>query len=137
MTTEFLARTSGLPVYTVDSRTALRQWLGARASRDVLLAYLDAHWRDDLPARDEVQIIFERCPRSVVVIDDFEVPDDPGYAFDDYGPGKVLNLQYLEKEIVRFALQCFFPACPSSLETGARRGRIALARRTTPKPWRP
>jgi hypothetical protein len=152
VTTEFLATTSGRPVYTVeydgtnfgfaaarlrhlpsvhrvhgDSRMALRQWLSARTSRDVLIAYLDAHWREELPARDEVRLIFERCPLSVVMIDDFEVPDDPGYGFDDYGPGKTLNLPYLDEEIARFGLRCFFPACPSALETGARRGCIVLA----------
>jgi len=25
------------------------------------------------------------------MIDDFQVPDDPGYAYDDYGPGKALT----------------------------------------------
>ena len=59
------------------------------------LFYLDAHWHEYLPLRDELEIALGQFANAVVLIDDFQVPDDPGYGFDDYGPGKTLNLEYL------------------------------------------
>ena len=62
------------------------------------------------------------------MIDDFQVPDDPGYGFDDYGEGKVLNLDYLRDVISKFDISVFFPICRSEQETGAKRGCVVLAR---------
>jgi len=54
------------------------------------------------------------------------VPFDEGYKFDDYGPGKVLDLSilaFLRDEPV----QIFFPNTPSEHETGAKRGCVVLS----------
>ena len=59
------------------------------------------------------------------MIDDFEVPGDPGYGFDDYGPGKRLTAQYLPDEDLA-GWRRFYPSLPSSEETGARRGSCVL-----------
>ena len=61
------------------------------------LFYLDAHWNDHLPLREEVELALKHFAKAVLIIDDFAVPDDPGYAFDDYGPGKALTLDYLAR----------------------------------------
>jgi hypothetical protein len=66
----------------------------------------------------------------VVVIDDFEVPGDPGYAFDDYGAGKALTSEYISGMIERFKLRAYYPTKPSTCETGAKRGCVVLAHRT-------
>jgi hypothetical protein len=44
-----------------------------------LFFYLDAHWNEDLPLAEEIDLIFSRSPCAVVMIDDFEVPGDPGF----------------------------------------------------------
>ena len=108
-----------------DSRTFLRQ-LAADPSfpSDGVFFYLDAHWHRDLPLAEEITIIFDNWRRSVVMIDDFEVPGD-GYSYDDYGPGAVLNAAYLEA-IGRTDLVGFYPSLPAAEETGARRGCIVL-----------
>jgi prefoldin subunit 5 len=61
------------------------------------------------------------------MIDDFEVPSDPGYGFDDYGPGKCLSLSLLSwaKEL---GCRFFFPTVPAADETGERRGACLVAR---------
>ena len=59
------------------------------------------------------------------MVDDFQVPHDSGYRFDDYGPQKRLCLDYL-KPIENLGLQAFLPAVPSEQETGARRGCVVL-----------
>ena len=45
----------------------------------VTLFYLDAHWYDYLPLRDEYLLIREKFPKAVIVIDDFKVPHDALY----------------------------------------------------------
>lgn len=52
--------------------------------------HLDAHWDDDLPLRNEVQVIVESWK-----IDDFQVPDDLGNGFDDYGGEKTISLSFV------------------------------------------
>jgi hypothetical protein len=108
-----------------DSRSFLRS-LAARSSvpRSNVFFYLDAHWEEDLPLREEVDIIFSGFRRSVVMVDDFEVPGTR-YAFDDYGPDKVLNLAYLAP-LGHLKLSAFFPRADVSEETGARRGCVVL-----------
>ena len=59
----------------------------------------------------------------MVVVDDFEVPGDTGYTFDDYGPGKRLCVDYLP-DVPGWGL--FFPSLASAEETGGRRGCAVL-----------
>lgn len=153
-TTEYMAQVSALPIHTVeldprlygfakarflwnsrvrcacgDSRPFLRRVMShsGQAAKSVFV-YLDAHWNDDLPLKEEIEIIFGLCKRSVVMIDDFQVPNDEGYAYDKYSHRQCLDLNYLDR-IQSIPLQLFFPACPSAQETGARRGCAVLAAR--------
>ena len=145
--TEFFAHVLGVPVHTVegnprffhyatarlapypditvesgDSRPFLRR-LGGRAENRTTLFYLDAHWHHDLPLREEVEIITDLWQLGVMIIDDFEVPDDPGYTFDDYGPGKRLCVDYLPPTA---GWRLFFPMLRAEQETGGRRGCAVL-----------
>jgi predicted O-methyltransferase YrrM len=104
-----------------DSRELLRR-LAPEIDDHSTLFYLDAHWETDVPRFEELEIIARR-ERAVVVIDDFQVPGDPGYEFTHYG-GAPLNLDYLPELPGWWR---FFPAAPSSEETGAKRGCIVLA----------
>ncbi len=88
--------------------------------------YLDAHWYDHLPLRQELEIIFRHWTESVVMIDDFQVPGDPGYGFDDYGAGECLCLDYLAP-LAHHKWEAFFPSVSSQNETGRRRGCVVLA----------
>jgi hypothetical protein len=140
VTTVLMAQT-GLPVFTIelhprnygfararlwrrrnvklihgDSRTGLRGlFAGALHSLSsfAVFFYLDAHWNDDLPLAEELDIVFSRCPSAVVMIDDFEVPSDAGYGYDDYGPGKALVLGYIKPVISSHQLQVYYPSTPS------------------------
>jgi predicted O-methyltransferase YrrM len=153
-TTRYLSAASRMPVYSAelhqrffayartrflfrraihlvrsDARSFLHSILGARdfaAGR--IFFYLDAHWENDVPLREEIRIIFDGCPGAVVMVDDFKVPGDPGYAYDDYGDGMALTLEYLKPQIDSGGLAVFFPSAHSSMETGAKRGCVVLAR---------
>jgi hypothetical protein len=115
-----------------DSRAALRAWLNGplhNYSGGHLLFYLDAHWwGSDLPLNEEIDIIFSHCSKAIVMIDDFSVPFDDGYSYDDYGDGKVLAPAYIEPAVRSFQLRAFYPSTPSAKETGARRGCVVLVR---------
>src|SRR5206468_11787016 len=78
--------------------------------------YLDAHWNADLPLAEEIDIIFSRCPSAVVMIDDFQVPSDAGYGYDNYGPGKALVSGYIRPAISAHQLQAFYPSTPSAAD---------------------
>jgi hypothetical protein len=151
-TAEYLSREFGVPVYTVEihprfyhysSRrfrgnngiTLLRgdstMWLRRLAERSELTRktsffYLDAHWGEELPLRAEIQIIVSAWSNYMVIIDDFQVPGDPGYGFDDYGDGKRLCLEYLPEDTLA-ETTVFWPSAPSRAETGGRRGYVVLA----------
>jgi len=109
-----------------DSRRFLEDVLAQKGDVSPLLFYLDAHWQEDLPLREELEIILRYRRSSIIMIDDFRVPFDEGYKFDDYGPGKVLDLSilsFLRDEPIHI----FFPQAPSELETGSKRGCVVLS----------
>lgn len=125
-------RLADLPAITLDmgdSRQFLKSLAGGRLSRQVLFFYLDAHWNEDLPLKYEIEIITSKWEEFVIMIDDFKVPGDDGYGFDNYGEGKSLTLETLAAQIRTHALRVFFPSTHSSKETGAKRGCVVLARR--------
>ena len=96
-------------------------------SRDLLVfAYLDAHWGPDLPLREELEIIAAHWKRAVVMVDDFEVPGDSGYGFDDYGDGAALTESYLRRAAALGSWTVRYPVAPSTVETGSRRGCCVL-----------
>lgn len=46
--------------------------------------YLDAHWLDNWPLESELRIIFNKLNSTIVLIDDFKVPDKTEFKFDRY-----------------------------------------------------
>lgn len=150
-TTAFFASTTPMSITTIEKSvefaafTRARMWKFRRVSvrvgdsADVLprvlaeapatstFIYLDAHWGAHLPLRDELRAISAATMPVVVLIDDFEVPGDRGYGFDDYGEAGVLRFSYIE-DIVRDRFAVFWPAVGSGEETGLRRGCCVLGR---------
>jgi predicted O-methyltransferase YrrM len=156
-TSEFMAQT-GLPIFTVeghprnfgfsrarlfghrrvkvrlgDSRKVLRELFNGplrNFTGQTLFAYLDAHWNADLPLAEEIELVFTNCPGAVVMIDDFKVPFDTGYGYDDYGAGNALTAAYIESNVRAHGLQVFYPSGSASAETGKRRGCVVLAKKS-------
>jgi hypothetical protein len=122
-----LAGLSGVVVEQTDSRQFLRSIVERGLCGERTFFYLDAHWREDLPLREEVELIGTHWSQFVIMIDDFEVPDDPGYGFDRYGRDKMLTLAYLRQKIDAHNLVAFFPAARSESESGGVRGCVVLA----------
>jgi hypothetical protein len=109
-----------------DTRDALWSLVNELCGKHVFF-YLDAHWREELPIREELSIVARGWREFVVLIDDFAVPDDPGYGFDDWGAGARLTLADSGAGAIP-DVSVFWPAALSALETGERRGSVILAR---------
>ena len=146
-TTAFFAQT-GLPVHSIEASKRYYQYskIRFRSSNNVHLyqgssvdrlpeicvrlqgakfptfVYLDAHWSDFLPLRKEIELLSQLLPKSIVMIDDFEVPGDKGYGFDDYGRGMRISADYLDTTNTSSPIFKYFPALPSTEETGQKRG---------------
>lgn len=149
--TEFFSAVFGVPVATVeanlrhftyssrrlavqrevsvelgDSRAFLRRLAERPGARDeTVFIYLDAHWEKDLPLAEELTIIASAWPRAVVMIDDFQVPGDSGYAYDGYGPGKLLVEEYLPAAALK-GWSLFYPIAGSDQETGSKSGSCVV-----------
>ena len=110
----------------MDSAAFLRRLAQNKPMTDATtLFYLDAHWGKRLPLAEELATIAAAFPAAIIVIDDFQVADDPAYGFDDFGPGKRLDLDYVRRTGVT-GLQAFFPTLRGTDEDGARRGCVVL-----------
>lgn len=122
-----LARYRHVTAHRGNSVDVLAKVLAAKGRSALGFHYLDAHWYDYLPIRDELSLIFANSDRHVIMIDDFKVEGDPGYGYDDYGPKTgVLDLAFI-RDLLDPALPVFFPAMPSAAETGFRRGSLMLS----------
>lgn len=153
-TTGFLALASGAPTVSVelsprrarvarhripagcdvtlfvdDSRRVLSNLANEPSTpTDGLFFYLDAHWGEDLPLVGELELIAARWPSALILIDDFEVPGEPGYGFDRYGPGRVLTSAILPPAVLS-THAALYPSTPAAKETGSRRGWVLLCPR--------
>jgi hypothetical protein len=120
-----LKRFKNVSIRFGSSSAILPDYLPSVGRSTPTMIYLDAHWESNLPLAEEIASICRHLDRFVVVVDDFEVPGDAGYSFDDYGHGKALTAGYLNacagKDLARF-----YPSVPSKEETGSRRGWIVL-----------
>lgn len=150
-TTGYMSRQSNLPLYTGeldkryfalakmrlknfsnifftndDSRNFL-SGLDIDTANGTYFFYLDAHWYDDLPLKEELAIICNRFKSFVIMIDDFKVPDDAGYGYDNFGRETNLSLEKFEKQFRALNLKMYFPAVRSDMETGKKRGCIILS----------
>ncbi|OSO90602.1 hypothetical protein B7O87_09280 [Cylindrospermopsis raciborskii CENA303] len=108
-----------------DSRSFLENLRNSDISQ-IAFFYLDAHWGNDLPLKQELMIIKEKWPCSVVMIDDFEVPGDIGYSYDNYGPGKALTFQEFSPFFLENKFYVYSPTVKSQDESGFRRGMVLL-----------
>lgn len=155
-TAGYMSEATGLPVYTCelehrfysiarmrlmdfknitfelsDSRKFLKELASSELSKQNIFFYLDAHWYKNLPLREEIEIITNYWKNFVIMIDDFKVPNDEGYEYDDYGESDSLTLKLIADLLQIHELVPFFPSFPSSEETGSKRGCVVLAKRGT------
>jgi hypothetical protein len=126
-----LKKMNGIEFVLGDSREFLRDKLSAGAFKGTagpLFFYLDAHWHDDLPLGSEIEIIGENVGECVVMVDDFQVPGDGNYSYDDYGKGKSLDMFTFNKSFSKAGMKVYFPTLSGAQETGGKRGCVVLCK---------
>ena len=108
-----------IKLYQGSSDVVLRQILDElNPDQAVLFLYLDAHWGNKLPLFSEIEALNRWGGKFIAVIDDFEILEDSGYGFDQYGDQVVgRSLIPLTKQTRLYRLRA-----PSFQETGSRRG---------------
>jgi hypothetical protein len=121
-----LASFANVSLTNLDSRTFLRCLLGSGTPIGLPFIYLDAHWNDDLPLPEEIDLIAKGLRDFVIFVDDFQQPD-AGYGFDRYENGNELTLDFLLTRLTCQAPLTFLvPIAPANTETGYRRGTLVV-----------
>jgi hypothetical protein len=121
-----LARFANVSLTNLDSRTFLRCLLDSGTPIGLPFIYLDAHWNDDLPLPEEIDLIADSLRDFVIFVDDFQQPD-AGYAFDRYENGNELTLDFLLARLTyKGPLTFMVPSAPANVETGYRRGTLVV-----------
>jgi len=99
--------------------------LSSKLSQARNFVYLDAHWYDYLPLRDELSTLRE-WQNTVVMIDDFKVPSDDQFGWDKYDDEQEICLQHIEGSFGDHAV--YFPSYPATQEGEvAARGYCVIA----------
>jgi hypothetical protein len=106
----------GIEIIIGDSATELKKLLASIPSSVTILAYLDAHWEKDLPTSRELIHLRSWGAGWVAIIDDFKVPEDDSYGFDQYGELVV------DSTLIPSGLRLLVPSQSAHSEFGARRG---------------
>jgi len=79
-----LERYPNIKVFFGDSRKFLSILLDRNMLGNKPFFYLDAHWGSEWPLKDELNKICNKFESSIMIIDDFKVPDNPMFGFDIY-----------------------------------------------------
>jgi hypothetical protein len=92
--------------------------LGGIPREQPVVAYLDAHWQNNLPTTQEIIALTEWGGPFIAIIDDFQVPEYPGYGFDTYA-GKTVGPAIIPAHV---DVSLWMPNESPEHETGAARG---------------
>lgn len=141
---ETSARLAAFPniVMRESSSPDFLQFLVAKTSLGNLpLFWLDAHWYEFWPLRDELSIITSQLGSAVILIDDFEIPGRPQFGYDTTNQyhGRATaeapikcNLDYIKDVLdARHSYDVIFPKYPRRAafpfwDDGAMRGYPAI-----------
>lgn len=77
-----------------SSPMAIKECFESGLLQEPALFWLDAHWNEYWPLTDELKEILRCCKSSILVIDDFKVPNNPQLEYDTYN-GIENSLEYI------------------------------------------
>lgn len=120
-----LANMRNVNLYLGDSKAVISEKLRNALNGKNVFAYLDAHWRDYLPLREEISDICSLATNFTILIDDFMVPSDVGYEYDDYGSNGACTLEFIKPSLTP-EMAIYFPTTPAAHETGRKRGYVII-----------
>lgn len=124
-----LKHISSISLHNMDSRAFLMHLSNNTGiTKKCCFIYLDAHWGKDIPLREEIMIIASNWDEFVIMIDDFKVPGDDGYAHDNYGTLEYINMPHLRRQ---YNLRAYFPSMPSTEEPTQPTGCVVMAKKNS------
>ena len=86
-----LSKYGNVALYHESAELFLKKYLSYRDISETCLFFLDAHWENYWPLPDEIAIISKSQIPSVIIVDDFKVPGNPDFGYDDYGGQKICD----------------------------------------------
>ena len=89
-----LGKYKNVKVFNDNSPDFLRKLFDNKVIGNMPLFFLDAHWLNNWPLEEEIDIIGKRAVSAVIFIDDFKVPNNPEFKFDFYG-SKICSLELI------------------------------------------
>ena len=84
----FLKAFKNIAAFNESSEIVIKKLIEQSKLGDLPLFFLDAHWYDFWPLKDEMKIISE-LDRFIVIVDDFVVPGRPDFGSDPGGGGSL------------------------------------------------
>ena len=116
-----LSSLSNVRLHNEDSREFLKNHLYKHTHRRPAI-YLDAHWNDDLPLPEEIDIICDSMQDFMIIVDDFKSPFH-GYGYDAHSNSHDLSLEVQVPQLkTNRQLAYCFPWLGPEHETGAKMG---------------
>lgn len=123
-----LAKLAAINMFNASSTDFLVRLIDSRQIGACPLFFLDAHWYDEWPLLQELELITSRQNRGVIIIDDFLVASQPQFKYDvGGGGGKIFsgrthkderpcNLELIQTALDRRAgYQIFLPGYTSAM----------------------
>ena len=79
----------GVNRYLGNSPDFLRRVCDSSLIGERPMFWLDAHWYESLPLAEELEVIGKQCERATILIDDFYVPWEPEFRYDEYPSARI------------------------------------------------
>ncbi len=95
-------------IYNQTSPEFIKGLINEKKLGDRPFFYLDAHWLDDWPLEQELQIISKNIKSAVISIDDFKVEGDSRFIYDSYN-GKECSLALVNPNLKAGNYNVLFP----------------------------
>lgn len=102
----------------------LKKWLPSFSDKS-LLCFLDAHWNDYCPLKDELKVIAHNQLKPVIVIHDWKVPGRPDLGYDSY-QGQDYTYEWIEPELIAIYGKDGYNYHFNEVAAGASRGVIYI-----------
>lgn len=115
-------------VYIGSSADTLLKMIKDLPEQENIFIFLDAHWGQHCPLKDELRQIKESGIKPVIAIHDFLVPNKPNLGFDSIN-GQPFTYEWLKNDFDAIYGETGYEYYYNSESTGANRGIIYL----TPK----
>ena len=115
-------------VYIGSSENQLINMINELPSKENIFVFLDAHWGEHCPLKDELRQISDSGIKPVIAIHDFVVPNHPELGFDSIN-GQPFTYEWLKNDIDSIYGDTGYNYHYNSESEGAKRGIIYI----TPK----